>query len=333
MTQRPPSESRSGRHTNVHAIGIDIGGTKIAGALVDELGTIVREDRQPTPTGADQARDIVDVVVAMIGRLSADEAPVAAGVAAAGFIDAAQSTVYYAPNIAWRNEPFREKLEERVDIPVIIENDANAAGWAEFRFGAGRLVSDMVMLTIGTGVGGAIVSEDKLFRGGFGTGAELGHLRVVPGGLPCGCGAHGCIEQYGSGRALARMANELADAGGIGQALADARERKGKLTGKAIGDLIAADDPGALAAVRQLGDWLGQACASLGAVLDPQLFVFGGGVAQAGDRLLAPIRSAYLENLPARGYHPQPEFAIAELVNDAGVVGAADLARVHAEKR
>jgi glucokinase len=155
-------------------------------------------------------------------------------------------------------------------------------------------------------------------------------MRVVPGGLPCGCGAHGCIEQYGSGRALQRMANELADAGGIGQGLADVRSRTGALTGADISALIGAGDPGALAALRQLGDWLGQACASLGAILDPQLFVFGGGVAQAGELLLEPIRLAYLENLPARGFHPEPEFAIAELVNDAGVVGAADLARLHA---
>jgi len=313
----------------VHAIGIDIGGTKIAGAVVDEFGAIVREDR--VPTDASRPEEIENAVVAMIERLSDGPERIAgAGVAAAGFIDAAQSTVYYAPNINWRHEPFREKLEARIDLPVIIENDANAAGWAEFRYGAGRLVSDMVILTIGTGVGGAIVSNDRLFRGGFGAGAEIGHMRVVPGGLPCGCGAHGCIEQYGSGRALQRMANELADAGGIGQALADVRSRTGELAGTDISALILAGDPGALAALRQLGDWLGQACASLGAVLDPQLFVFGGGVAQAGELLLEPIRLAYLENLPARGFHPEPEFTIAELVNDAGVVGAADLARLHA---
>jgi glucokinase len=313
----------------VHAIGIDIGGTKIAGAVVDELGAIVREDR--VPTDASRPEEIENAVVAMVQRLSDGPEEIAgAGVAAAGFIDAAQSTVYYAPNINWRHEPFRDKLEARLDLPVIIENDANAAGWAEFRYGAGRLVSDMVVLTIGTGVGGAIVSNDRLFRGGFGAGAEIGHMRVVPGGLPCGCGAHGCIEQYGSGRALQRMANELADAGGIGQGLADVRSRTGALTGADISALIGAGDPGALAALRQLGDWLGQACASLGAILDPQLFVFGGGVAQAGELLLEPIRLAYLENLPARGFHPEPEFAIAELVNDAGVVGAADLARLHA---
>ena len=313
----------------MHAIGIDIGGTKIAGAVVDDFGVIVREDR--VPTDASRPEQIENAVVEMIERLADGPEEIAgAGVAAAGFIDAAQSTVYYAPNISWRHEPFREKLEARIDLPVLIENDANAAGWAEFRYGAGRLVSDMVVLTIGTGVGGAIVSNDRLFRGGFGAGAEIGHMRVVPGGLPCGCGAHGCIEQYGSGRALQRMANELADAGGIGQGLADVRARTGALTGHDISALITAGDPGALAALRQLGDWLGQACASLGAVLDPQLFVFGGGVAQAGELLLEPIRLAYLENLPARGFHPEPEFKIAELVNDAGVVGAADLARLHA---
>lgn len=310
----------------MHAIGIDIGGTKIAGAVVDEFGSIVRSERVPTPAG-DPAM-LEDAVVEMIRSLSADEPVAAVGVAGAGFIDAAQSIVYYAPNINWRNEPFREKLEARVGAAVVVENDANAAGWAEFRFGAGRMVSDMVMLTIGTGVGGAIVASDRLFRGGFGAGAELGHMRLVPNGIACGCGQHGCLEQYGSGRALMRMANEIADAGGIGLALARAREEHGALDGRLVGDLIAAEDPGATAALRQLGHWLGQAAASLSAVLDPQRFVFGGGVAIAGDLLLDPVREAFLEHLPARGYHPEPDFVIAELVNDAGVVGAADLARV-----
>jgi glucokinase len=314
----------------VHAIGIDIGGTKIAGAVVDELGAIVRSERVPTPAGDSAALE--DAVVGMIRELSAAEEVSAVGVAAAGFIDAAQSTVYYAPNIDWRNEPFREKLEARVGTTVVVENDANAAGWAEFRFGAGRMVSDMVMLTIGTGVGGAVVAGDRLFRGGFGAGAELGHLRVVPGGIACGCGQHGCLEQYGSGRALMRMANEIADAGGIGQALARARDEHGVLDGGIVGGLIAEHDPGALAALRQLGRWLGEAAASLSAVLDPQRFVFGGGVAVAGELLLAPVREAFLEHLPARGYHPEPDFVIAELVNDAGVVGAADLARLWAEE-
>jgi len=314
----------------VHSIGIDIGGTKIAGALVSEDGRILDELRQPTPAGDPVA--IMNLVVEMIQRLREGREVVAAGVAAAGFIDAAQSTVYYAPNINWRHEPFREQLRARVDLDVTIDNDANAAGWAEFRFGVAREAHHMTMLTIGTGVGGAVVTGDRLLRGGFGTAGELGHLRIVPDGLPCGCGARGCIEQYGSGRALLRMAHEIADAGGIGLGLAVARERTGALTGPILAELITENDPGAVHALRQLGGWLGQACASLSAVLDPELFVFGGGVAVAGDLLLDPVRESYLAHLPARGFHPEPRFAVAQLVNDAGVVGAADLARIHADE-
>jgi glucokinase len=314
----------------VHAIGIDIGGTKVAGALVTEAGDILRLERRPTPAGDPAA--IVDVVVALVRELGDGEEIVAAGVAAAGFIDAAQSTVYYAPNINWRSEPFRDRLSERLPgIDITIDNDANAAGWAEYRFGAGRGSSDMTMLTIGTGVGGAIVTNGRLLRGGFGAAGEIGHLRVVPGGHPCGCGQKGCIEQYGSGRALMRFAGEIADAGGIGQSLATAREANGGvLDGGIVARLIEDDDPGALAALRELGDWLGQACASIGAVLDPQVFVFGGGVASAGEQLLDPVRQSFLAHLPARGFHPEPSFMVAQLVNDAGVVGAADLARIHA---
>lgn len=309
------------------AIGIDIGGTKIAGGVVSDFGDILVEDR--VATDANDSEAIVDAVVAMIGRLATGRDIRSVGVAAPGFIDAAQSTVYYTPNIPWRQEPLREVLGRRVSQTITIDNDANAAGWAEFRFGAGRLVSDMTMLTIGTGVGGAIVTRDELFRGGFGAGAELGHMRVVPDGLPCGCGARGCIEQYGSGRALLRMANAIADVGGIGRALAAVRESKGVLSGADVGALIADGDPGAHQALRELGRWLGQACASLSAILDPQLFVFGGGVAAAGELLLAPVRESFLSHLPARGFHPEPEFVVAELGNDAGVVGAADLARRH----
>lgn len=316
----------------VHAIGIDIGGTKIAGGLVSEDGTIVRQERRPTPAGDGEA--IIQAVVEIVQSLRADGEIAGVGVAAPGFIDAAQSTVYYTPNIPWRSEPLRADLSAQLPgLDITIDNDANAAGWAEYRFGAGRGRRDMTLLTVGTGVGGAIVTEGRLFRGGFGAGAEIGHMRVVPGGLPCGCGQRGCIEQYGSGRALLRYANEIADQRGIGQALAAARAEHGELDGHHVYELIVAQDPGALFALRELGGWLGQAAASLSAVLDPELFVFGGGVAAAGDLLLEPIREAYLAHLPARGFHPEPDFATAELVNDAGIVGAADLARIHAESR
>ena len=195
----------------MYAIGIDIGGTKIAGALVDADGNLVRELRVPTP--AKDSAAIVDAVANLINVLSEGETVVGAGVAAAGFIDAEQANIVYAPNLAWRNEPFKALVEAKVSVPVLLENDANAAGWAEFRYGAGKGYKHMVMLTLGTGVGGAVVVDSKLLRGGFGVAAELGHMRVVPEGRLCGCGQHGCIEQYASGTALLRSARELAASG------------------------------------------------------------------------------------------------------------------------
>jgi glucokinase len=188
----------------------------------------------------------------------------------------------------------------------------------------------MTMLTIGTGVGGAIIINGELFRGGFGAGAEIGHMRVEREGLLCGCGAHGCIEQYGSGRALLRFAAEVSHDAVIGGKLAAHRQADGSIDPAGLRQLLEERDLGALRALRSIGEWLGVACASLAAVLDPQLFVIGGGVAAAGDDLLSPIRTSFLHNVSAPGFHPEPEFAIAELVNDAGVVGAADLARKHA---
>lgn len=295
----------------MYSIGIDIGGTKIAGALVDSDGNISQHVQVPSPADSPEAME--KAIVALITELSSGNNVIAAGVAAAGFIDAAQSTVYYAPNIAWRNEPLKAKLEAQVDLPIVIENDANAAGWAEYRFGAGSTFSHMTMLTIGTGVGGAIIARGELFTGGFGAGAELGHLRVEQGGRECGCGQRGCIEQYASGRALLGYLREETGS-------PDLSAEEGKL-------LLEQGDEAAWRAVNTLGNWLGIACASISAVLDPEVFVIGGGVAAAGDRLLEPIRSAFQENLSARGFHPEPQFRIAQLVNDAGVVGAADLAR------
>lgn len=309
-------------------IGVDIGGTKIAAGLVDGEGVIHAQTTRPTP--ATDVSAIENVVADVVEELVGSETVLAVGVAAAGYIDASQSVVYYAPNLAWRNEPIRERIQERIGLPTIVENDANAAGWAEYRFGAGRLFTHMTMLTIGTGVGGAIIMDDRLFRGGFGVGAEIGHLRVVPDGLECGCGARGCIEQYGSGRALLRYAAEASHDPVVGTALAAVRRADGTIDSGDARSLLAAHDPGALAALSTLGDWLGQACASLDAVLDPQVFVIGGGVSVAGEHLLEPIRQAFRRTVSARGFRPEPEFRIAELINDAGIVGAADLARRHA---
>ncbi|MBP6043263.1 MAG: ROK family glucokinase [Rhodoluna sp.] len=316
----------------MHAVGIDIGGTKIAAALVDESGQILREARVATPMG--HGDEIVKAVVALVEELAAGESVIGVGVAAAGFIDAQQAKVLYAPNLSWRNYPFKAKLEALLPYEVIIENDANAAGWAEFRYGAGRGTKNMTMLTIGTGVGGAVIADSKMLRGGFGIAGELGHIRVVPDGRLCGCGAHGCIEQYGSGTALLRAARELADSSEeSGSRLRELREEAGELTGEQVYQAILEGDAGALRLLRELGAWLGQTIASLSAVLDPELVVIGGGVSSAGELLLEPIREAYFDNMPARGFRPELQLKIAEFVNDAGVVGAADLVRLALAQR
>jgi glucokinase len=310
----------------MYTVGIDIGGTKIAGALVDIDGNIVAESKVPTPAQDPDA--LVDAVVALVTELSLGREVLGVGVAAAGFIDADQANIIYAPNLSWRNEPFKAKLQAKLPLPVIIENDANAAAWAEFRYGAGKGFQHMIMLTIGTGVGGAVIVNGQMLRGGFGIAGELGHLRVVPNGKLCGCGQHGCLESYGSGTALLKAAKELASSDlEIGSRLRELEAQAGELTGAQVYTAILEKDPGALQILTELGTWLGEAIGSLTAVLDPQVVVIGGGVSAAGDLLLNPIREAYLAHLPARGFRPELEIKGAEFVNDAGVVGAADLVR------
>lgn len=304
-------------------VGIDIGGTKIAGGVVGADGAVVEQLRIDTPI---DTAALAQAVIDMACHFIASHPVEAVGVAAAGFVDRDRATVIHAPNIAWRNEPLKAVLEAGIPLPVTIENDANAAGWAEFRFGAGRDVENMVMLTMGTGVGGAIVLDGALYRGGHGIAAELGHVRFTRDGLPCGCGQNGCLEQYASGRALQREANAIADAGGIGAALAALRAEKGTISGPAISRLVLAGDAGATEALRRVATALGEACGGFQATLDPELFVIGGGVAQLGDDLLVPVRIAYETSLPGYGDRPVADFAIARLGNDAGLIGVADLA-------
>jgi glucokinase len=313
-------------------VGIDVGGTKIAGALVSESGEIIMSLKVPTP--ADNTEELIEAVVTMVNELRGEREIKAVGVAIAGFIDAAQSEVIYSPNLSLRNEPLKAKLEAKLGVDVFVENDANAAGWAEYRFGAGQGSKHMLMITIGTGVGGAIVANGELFRGGFGIGAELGHANFIQDGKQCGCGQHGCLEKYASGTALLEAAKELAASGTAeGQRLAELQAEVGELTGTQVYQAITESDPGAIRLLNELGENIGKAAASLAAILDPQILVIGGGLSVAGELLLKPVRDAYLSHLPARGYRPEMKIVSADLINDAGVVGAADLARAHSLQR
>ena len=314
----------------MHAIGVDIGGTKIAAGVVDEDGKILARTRRVTEP--DDAASIDRAVCDVYVELSQQYEVGAIGVAAAGFVNADRSTVLFAPNIAWRDYPLEERVRALLkdDVRVVVENDANAAGWAEFRFGAGRDVQDMLMLTVGTGLGGAVVLGGNLVRGAWGVAAEVGHMRVVPDGHYCGCGNEGCWEQYASGSALVRDAQAaLITAPERARRLLEMAGGDGaKLEGPHITDAATEGDPLAIELLAELGRWIGEGSASVAALLDPALVVIGGGVGAAGELLLAPARHAFENSLSARGYRPLAEFQLAALSNDAGLVGAADLARI-----
>ncbi|MDQ4103712.1 MAG: ROK family glucokinase [Actinomycetota bacterium] len=308
-------------------IGVDVGGTKVAAGVVDELGTIVATTRRDTP--ADDATRIEDAIAATVGELSNKYEVEAVGIGAAGFIDAQCSTVMFAPHLAWRDEPLQASLQRRLGLSVVVENDANAAAWAEARFGAGRGFENVVTVTVGTGIGGGIVVKGQLLRGQFGVAAEIGHLTVVPEGRRCRCGLQGCLEQYASGRALVRearslvrtspeMATELLQlAGGWSE----------NITGEMVTEAAAAGDVVALRCFDVVGAWLGRGLAGVAAILDPGLFIIGGGVSEAGEMLRAPALAAFRKHLTGGGHRPLADLRIAELGPKAGLVGAADLAR------
>jgi glucokinase len=220
-------------------------------------------------------------------------------------------------------------VSDATGLRVVVENDANAAAWGEFRFGAAEDVDDMVCVTIGTGVGGGVVVDGRLYRGAHGIGAELGHVRMVPGGHLCGCGNHGCVEQYASGRALVREARALADSGSVfaSRLLEMAGGDPAAITGPMVTLAAQEGDEPSRELITDLGRWLGEALAMFAAILDPAVFVIGGGVSEAGELLVQPAVTAYHRNLTGRGHRPEAEIRIATLGNDAGIVGAADLAR------
>jgi glucokinase len=305
---------------------VDIGGTKVAAGVVDEHGKVLATTYRDTP--ADDVRQIEDAIVTVVAELSGSYGVDAVGVGAAGFIDARRATVMFSPNLAWRDEPLQASLQRRLGLIVVVENDANAAAWAEARFGAGRGSEHVVVLTVGTGIGGGIVIKGQLVRGQFGAAAEFGHVAVVPDGRVCGCGQRGCWEQYASGRALVREARERlgdAPAGELGHL---ARGRPEHVTGQMITQAALAGDPTALQCFDAVGTWLGRGMAGLAAVLDPGLFVIGGGVSAAGEVLRAPAAAAFAASLTGHGYRPVAQLRIAELGPEAGLVGAADLARI-----
>lgn len=312
-----------------NTIGIDVGGTKVLGGVVSETGEILTTARRDTPREGGRAltQTIADVALDLIREYPVDSI----GVSAAGFISSDRQTILATPNIAgWNGVNLDLELTQIIGKRIVLENDANAAAWGEFKFGAGRGRTDLMLLTLGTGVGGGLILDGKLFRGAFGIGAELGHIRLVPEGHLCGCGIRGCLEQYASGSALMRHAREAISASPdlARNLLARGDGTLEGLKGHHITAAAREEDPVALAAFNTMANYLGAGIASLCAVIDPSCIVLGGGVIEAGEIFLGPTREAALRLIPFTGKHPYPDIVPAELGNNAGLVGVADLSRI-----
>jgi len=312
------------------AIGVDIGGTKVAAGLVDEQGAVLARARRLTPSRDPDA--VEATIVEVVRELHRDVEVAGVGIGAAGFVDAQRSRVMFAPHLAWRDEPLRDEVSAALGLPVIVENDANAAAWAEWRFGAARGETRLVCVTLGTGIGGGIVLDGVVQRGRWGMAGEFGHMVVVPDGRRCECGNRGCLEQYASGNVLGREARELAEAGS--PVTVGLLQRVGGDVSALVGPLIteaAQDgDPTAIELFEDVGRWLGIGLANLAAALDPGTFVIGGGVSAAGELLLGPARESFRRTLTGRGFRPEARIVAAALGPEAGLVGAADLARAEA---
>ena len=306
-------------------IGVDVGGTKVAAGVVDEYGKIIESVRRPTPSASPGQTE--QVIAEAVTDLRGRHQVTAVGLGAAGFVDESRATIRFAPNLAWRDEPLRQRIEGLVGLPVVVENDANASAWAEVRFGAARGHENVIFVAVGTGIGAGIVLDGKLYRGRWGMAGEPGHTRVVPDGRLCGCGNRGCWEQYASGSALMTEARDFAmrSPGGAMRLLQLAGGNAAAITGTHITAAAREGDPAALRCFSIVGTWLGQGLANLAAILDPECIVVGGGVSEAGELLLGPARAAFDKALPGTGYRPRVEILRAALGADAGIVGAADL--------
>ena len=304
------------------AIGIDIGGTRARGVLMADDGSILAREVRDTP--AENVEATMETIYSMAKALQGEGEAAAVGIGAAGIVDFRAGAMRFAPNLAWKEVPIRDLVRERTGLPVLVDNDANVAAWGEYRFGSGRGYRHLLAVTVGTGIGGGIVDGGRLYRGAHGFAAEIGHIIVQPGGPLCGCGNRGCWEQVASGRALARMGQDVADFD-PGSRIASLAGQ-GRVTGLVVAAAARERDPRAVEIFAEVGRRLGEGIAGLVNVLDPEAVVVGGGVAEEGDVLLEPARKAYGDAVEAPDHRPEVPILAASLGTEAGAIGAAALA-------
>jgi glucokinase len=291
----------------------------------------IKYEGSESSTGLSEDKLVEDLARELQEAKDARPDVLAAGLGIPATIDHDRGLAIHAVNLTITDVPIRDLMQERIGLPVFLDNDANVAALAEHLYGAGRGAQNVVMLTIGTGVGGGLVLGGEVYRGSTGAGAELGHIVIVEDGLRCqgNCPNHGCVETYASGTAIAREGKAAAERepdSALGKALAT-----GPIVGKTVTDLAIAGDPLATQVVAQAGKHLGVALTSLANIFDPDVFVIGGGVSAAGELLIGPAR----EELRARALPPmnRAPVKLAELGPEAGMVGAAAMALIALDKR
>jgi glucokinase len=303
--------------------GVDIGGTKCLGVVVDDAGAVLREERLSTPAGADALLDVLDAVAVVLSPYDSF------GVGAAGLVSI-DGVWRAAPNVTgvW-DFPVGARLAARLGHPVAVDNDATCAALAEWQAGAAFGASDVVLVTLGTGIGGGIVSGGRLMRGANGFAGEPGHMVVDPNGPPCVCGRRGCWERYASGSGLARLAREAATGGRLARVVALAGDAEA-VRGEHVQFAAREGDHEALLVIDQWAWWVALGLVNLTNLLDPEVVVMGGGLSGAVDLVLAPVRRHFADLLYAPGHRRHPRIEMAALGEQAGAIGAALLVEAHA---
>ncbi|MGH3916233.1 MAG: ROK family protein [Pseudonocardiaceae bacterium] len=317
-------------------IGVDVGGTHVRAGVVDPTGAVLDSRGAVTPSGE---HALENAIAELVTELAAAHREVGAvGLAVAGFVDLDRRRVRFCPHLPWRDVAVAERIEHRIQLPVILEHDANAAAVAEHRCGAARGGGVTLLVVLGTGIGAALLVDGELFRGAHGVAPELGHLRLVPEGRPCPCGKRGCWERYCSGTALATTARELLAARGgahasprkepsPGPPTREASKDSPQLSGRQVASAARKGDPVALAAMAELARWLGEGLALAADVYDPEVVVIGGAVSESAPLFLDQAHEHYATLVTASDYRPLVRLYPAQLGAEAGIVGAALLAR------
>ena len=302
------------------SVGIDVGGTKCLAVAVEE-GQVVTERRRSTPAEGDELLDALAVLAEEVagGRLGR------VGVGLPGLVDA-EGVLRFAPNLPGaRGRAVKRELESRLGVGVQVDNDATCAAWGEHQLGAARDYDDVVLATLGTGIGGGIVAGGVLVRGANGFAGEIGHMVVDPDGPPCTCGRRGCWETVASGRALDRLGREAARAGRAEAVLELVGGDVAAVRGVHVTEAALAGDSHAAEILESLARWVALGLANLALVLDPAVFVLGGGLVRAGQLLLGPIERELAAAVPGGGDRPPGDVVLAQLGERAGAIGAASL--------